>query len=174
MGRIQHTLVMGVAGTGKSTLAETLKERKILAIDGDYDQGIAYWKNKKTAKVVTNIHSIFGFQVKFYEWRWNIDRLSEFLDHSVDPVTVCGTADNRHEAYDLFSNIFVLTCAQDIISDRLKTRTNNSFGKLSSHRKQVALDNIEMLDEAKQNGFHIIDTTGLTPSQVADHVLSTK
>ncbi len=174
MSKPTHILVTGVAGTGKSTLAETLKQKNIPCIDGDYDEGIAYWKHKKTGKKVTDIHSIYGISVRFYEWLWDIEKMREFLGNSPEPIIVCGTADNKSEAYPLFERIVFLTAGEETLNFRLKTRQNNSFGKLASHRKTAIKDNAESVSHATENGFEIIDTSKLSPEQLVEYVTDGK
>ena len=168
----KHILVIGVAGSGKSSIVESLKAQRIVAIDGDYDKHIAYWEHKKTSKRINDVFSIEGKAVDYHEWLWDLKTMKNFLEKSPNRVIVCGQANNRTDAYNLFGKIIVLTADDKTLIKRLINRTNNPFGKLASHRKQILLDNKNLLKEAKNKGFKIINTSNLDVEEVVNAILN--
>ncbi len=163
-----HTLIMGASASGKSTTATIMKQRGIPCIDADYDEGIAFWQNKKTGaeeSIPENPPDAWGEE---HFWRWKIGRLAQVLASSENPVYVCGTAGNRAEAYPLFGRVIVLTADKQTVVNRLATRENNDFGKLPGERDWALKEHDRVVAEAQSNNFTIIDTSDLDPSHVVE------
>jgi|JI10StandDraft_1071094.scaffolds.fasta_scaffold2037323_1 broad-specificity NMP kinase len=172
MSELSHTLIMGSSATGKSTTASVLKSRGLACIDADYDEGIAYWQNKKTGEeeaIPDDPPESWGAE---HYWRWKIDVLAAHLAEADRPVYVCGTAGNRSEAYDLFKCIIVLSADKLTLEHRLATREHNNFGKLPHERDWALAERDRVVAEARSRGHLIIDTSSSTPEEVADIIVN--
>ncbi len=167
-----HILITGSSATGKSTLSNVLKSRDIPCIDADNDGEIAYWEHKITKReevMPENPREEWG---STHNWKWKIGKLALLLEQSNQKLVVCGTANNREEAYELFDKVLVLTASREILEHRLKTRENNAFGKLIDERKWALSENERFKSDALQNGLTVIDTSSLTAQEVAEAVVS--
>lgn len=165
-----HTLVIGSAGTGKSTLARLLKKQNVHCIDADYDNDIAMWKHKTTGETFpASANKSDGY----HDWIWDIDRLSYLLSTVHTPLVVCGTANNRQDAYDLFNTVLVLAPSKPVVRQRLQTREDNSFGKSQSQLQWAMQNYDDILCEAEEHHFIALDTSHETPSDTLHRILTT-
>jgi broad-specificity NMP kinase len=138
------TLITGVAGTGKSTIAKALREGGIFAIDFSEVSGMCYWQDEKTGEKVdySPIHSQEWFKDK--KRICDIGILKGMLDQKED-VVMCGLASgNLAEQLPLFDKVILLQCSPYDLVHRLETRDNPSgYGKTKAEQD----DNIEWQKE---------------------------
>jgi shikimate kinase len=105
-------LVTGMSGTGKTTLLEALAARGHLTVDTDYDG----W---------TQAGGL-----------WDEPRMTALLaQHS--RVAVSGTVANQGLFYDRFDDIVLLSAPLDVLLNRLRTRTNNPYGRTPGHEAEI-------------------------------------
>lgn len=107
-----RVLVTGMSGVGKSTLLEEMKQRGWVTIDTDYGA----WK--------TDAES------------WHADRMTELLDAEAE-VIVAGTVENQGQFYDRFDHIALLSAPAEILIERVRTRTNNPYGKSAAEQADI-------------------------------------
>jgi broad-specificity NMP kinase len=121
--------ITGVAGTGKSTVARVLTAHGYKGVDIDAETTIAGSVNIHTGEreTVPNPRPI-GWAPN-HKWMWDDEKLREYLSSQNDDVFLCGFAWNQADFYDIFDKVFVLTLDDKTLTDRIITRTNNSFGK---------------------------------------------
>jgi broad-specificity NMP kinase len=138
-------LLTGVAGTGKSTLAEALAARGANAIDLHDIPGIFYWQDLKTKERVeyTPVHAQDWFET--VDRLCDIPKLKEILDSQKDIVVSGSTSgSNLKEFLSLFDKIILLQASPETILSRMETRTNKSgFGKTKAEQD----DNLEWQKE---------------------------
>jgi shikimate kinase len=105
-------LVTGMSGAGKTTLLDELRRRGHLTVDTDYGG----WEDD------------FG--------RWDEARMTQLLAEH-DALVVSGTVENQGLFYDRFDHVILLSAPVDVLLDRVRTRTNNTFGKTAQDQRQI-------------------------------------
>ena len=102
------------------------------------------------------------------EWRWREDRITALLDdEDADVLFVSGTSSNQAKFYPRFDRIVLLTAPAAVMVERMRTRTNNPFGKDPSDvARQLALKPI--VETWLRRAAHaVIDTTAPLDDVVA-------
>jgi dephospho-CoA kinase len=131
----------GMSGTGKSTVISELAARGYRAVDMD-DPG---W-------------SEYGPDG---DWIWREDRVQDLLSSLQDGevLFISGCAENQVKFYPLFDEIVLFSAPADVIVERLKTRTNNPYGKRTGELAETLgyLQTVEPL--LRKSAGHEIDTT---------------
>lgn len=137
-------LITGIAGTGKSTIIKALNERRIIAIDLHDIPDLFFWQNKETGEKIDYA------PIQSLEWFNSIDRFCDIdmlngILNQYDNVVVAGTTSgNQKDFLSLFDKIILLQCEPQILTQRLKIRTNKSeYGKTKAEQE----DNIEWQKE---------------------------
>ncbi len=134
------TLITGVAGTGKSTIAKTLRQKNIFAVDFSDVKDMCFWQDVKTGEKVeySPVHS--------HEWFLTVKRicdinvLKQILAKREDVVIAGVASGNINEYLPLFDKVILLQCGAQENIHRLLTRNNPSgYGKTEIEQK----DNIE-------------------------------
>jgi len=121
--------ITGVSGTGKSTVAEKLREKGISTIDLDEIDGLCHWENKNT-KEITNWYS--GIGTDFFESNQYVcdkDKLITLMNKGGNVIVVFGVADNFSDLSYLFDKILLFHCDKEVFIKRIQNRTNHDFGK---------------------------------------------
>lgn len=107
---MKRILLTGMSGTGKSTVIAELRARGHHCVDMD-EPG---WSE----------HAADG------DWVWREDRVAELLSGDDDrPLVVSGCASNQVAFYPRFDEIVLLSAPAAVLIERLRTRTNNPYGK---------------------------------------------
>ncbi len=134
------TLITGVAGTGKSTIAKALNERGIFAVDFSDVKGMCFWQDANTGERVeySPVHSREWFNDK--KRICDIEILKEILSQKEDVVMAGVASGNADEYLPLFDTVILLQCNPQDNVKRLETRDNPSgYGKTKTEQD----DNIE-------------------------------
>ncbi|WP_193312862.1 AAA family ATPase [Georgenia subflava] len=108
-----RVLVTGMSGTGKSTVLDELQRRGHAVVDTDYD----------------------GWTLP--NGTWDEPRMAKLLADHRD-VVVSGTVENQGRFYDRFEHVVLLSAPLEVLLQRLKTRTNNRYGKSEEETVEVA------------------------------------
>lgn len=124
---MRRVLITGMSGTGKSSLVAELAALGYKAIDTD-----AGWCEPQSD----------GRQ------RWREDAIQALLateDTSI--LFVAGCEENQVKFHSQFDHIILLSAPVEVLTQRLATRINNSFGKSAeeSRRFQADLQEVEPL-----------------------------
>lgn len=107
-----HVLVTGMSGAGKSTVLEELARGGYLTVDTDYDR----WT--------------------MADGSWDEVRMTRLL--ATEPqVVVSGTVANQVLFYDRFAHVVLLSAPVEVLLERLRTRTNNPYGKTPEQQEDV-------------------------------------
>ena len=162
-------LITGVAGTGKSSAAKELQKRGLAAYDAD--AGFSYYANKETGERVVRPANP---TLEWYDTHHRVFSESVlnnlFKKHRGETLFICSITANQAKFYGDFDKIFLLTAPDEIIIERLKTRTNNPFGKHPVEQYRV-LSGHEVFDsELKAFGAISIDSIQ-SIEKVVDQIL---
>jgi dephospho-CoA kinase len=136
---MKRVLLTGMSGTGKSTVVEELVARGYRAVDLDQPG----W----------SVHAPDG------DWVWNEPRVHELLTGDTgDLLFLSGCAENQGKFYGLLDEVILLSAPKDVMIERLRTRTNNSYGK-APEELSLVLHYVETVEPLIRNGAsHEIDT----------------
>ena len=115
-----RVLVTGMSGTGKTTVLDELRRRGHITVDTDYDD----WQ--------------------LPDRTWDERRMQQLLESNPD-VVVSGTVDNQVRFYDRFEHVVLLSAPLHVLIERVRSRTNNPYGKTSEQQAEIAryLDTVE-------------------------------
>lgn len=106
-------LVTGMSGAGKTTLLEELRRRGHHTVDTDepgWDDGMGQWDEA---------------------------RITRLLDEH-ETVVVSGTVENQGKFYDRFAHVVLLSAPLDVLLGRVRTRTNNPYGRTDQDRAEIS------------------------------------
>lgn len=108
-----RVLLTGMSGAGKSTLLAAIARLGYRTIDTDYDG----WESADA--------------------QWDEPRMSALLaEHPT--IAVSGTARNQGRFYDRFEHVVYLHVPLDVLLDRVRTRTNNPYGKTAEQQADIS------------------------------------
>jgi len=132
-------LLTGMSGTGKSTLIIAFRARGVATIDMD-EPG---WSH----------HDADGHQ------HWNVERLDTAMTAAGDaPLVIAGCAETQVQFYPRCTHIVLLTAPRAVMIERIRTRTDNPYGKRPEDLAAILrnLDEIEPL--LRRRATLVIDT----------------
>jgi shikimate kinase len=145
-----RVLLTGMSGAGKSTLVEELRRRGYTALDADDD----------------------GFSEPRADgrWGWRADLVADLLARQPDRLLFF--AGCSEEQRDLpFDYRVLLTAPRSVLVERLRTRTNNPYGREGTELAQVLADLAEV-EPLLRRSANLVLTTTAPPPQVADALLA--
>jgi broad-specificity NMP kinase len=159
---MKRVLLTGISGTGKSTVTSELAARGYKAIDLDCET-FSEWVELNGASESPGSPVQPG-----RDWMWRADRIDELLStEDAEVLFLSGCASNMGQFLPRFDHVILLRAPADVIVERLKTRTNNSYGK---HPDEVArvLSLRETVEPLLQRAAtHEIDTCACLDDVVA-------
>ncbi|HEY7339596.1 MAG TPA: AAA family ATPase [Ktedonobacterales bacterium] len=121
---MKRILVTGMSGTGKSTVIGELAARGYKAIDADTDE-YSEW-----VEVVGDTGALGSPAWGARDWMWREDRMQALLStEDADMLFVSGCAANMGKFLPQFDHIVLLSAPADVLVERLRTRTSNTYGK---------------------------------------------
>lgn len=118
---MKRILLTGMSGTGKSTIIGELAARGYKAVDADDDK-YSEW---------VEVTDTFESPVEAgRDWMWREDRIQDLLStEDTDVLFVSGCAENMRKFLPQFDHVVLLSAPAEVIVERLRTRTNNPYGK---------------------------------------------
>lgn len=144
-------LLTGMSGSGKSTVLGVLAQLGHQVVDTDYD-GWCRW-----------VPDPDGAQ-----WGWDEQRMDRLLTAETASVRfVSGCQANQGKFSDRFSAIVLLTAPQEVLMDRVLSRTANAYGKGAEERAQILHDIAVVEAQLRATATDVIDTTAPVEEVVA-------
>jgi len=114
---VKRVLITGMSATGKSTVLAEMAARGHKTVDTDYEG----W----TERVGD-------------EWLWREDRIADLLStEDADALFVSGTVRNQAKFYPRFDHVVLLSAPPDVMTERLRDRTNNPYGKSKDELTEI-------------------------------------
>jgi dephospho-CoA kinase len=131
-------LVTGMSATGKSTVLGELARRGHRVVDTDHGG----WIDTADGEPL-----------------WREDRMTALLaEPRPVPLFVGGCVANQGRFSDRFDAVVLLSVPQEIILERLATRTTNEFGKRTDERERILADLREIEPLLRRTATAEIDT----------------
>ncbi len=145
-----RVLVTGMSGTGKSSVVAELRDRGYVAYDVDDD--------------------LSAFDPSDGRWHWRTDEVRRLLAQADENhVFIAGCSEEQVRfAWDVK---VLLTVPQEVMLDRLGTRTGNTYGRSPVEQEQVLADLADVEPLLRRSADLIIDTT-VPLRSVVDQVLA--
>lgn len=143
-------LLTGMSGTGKSSVIEQLAARGYRAVDIDSPEWSEYAPDG--------------------DWVWREDRVQALLDSlsEDDILFLSGCAENQGKFYPQLDKVVLLSAPAEVITERLRTRTNNAYGKRPEELADT-LGYLETVEPLLRKGAHVeIDTRAPLDDVVAE------
>jgi hypothetical protein len=147
-----------MSGTGKSTVVRILSQRGLRAFDADDGELSEY----------REMPGLPG-EGPVIEWVWREDRINELLSSaSADGLVLSGCASNQGQFYPRFDAIVLLTAPDELLLERLATRTTNPYGRSPVQREEVIRNKHAVEPMLRRRATLEIDT-----SAPLEHVVAT-
>jgi gluconate kinase len=118
-------LITGIAGSGKTTVADALADLGYHAYSTDDLPGVTRFENDRGQPTDWPDGAI---DWSIYAWNWQEAALQQLLA-GADTVFVAAITSNQASFYHLFEAIFVLIVDKATVRHRLLSRTSHDFGK---------------------------------------------
>lgn len=151
---MKRVLLTGISGVGKSTLIGELASHGYKAVDADCDE-FSEWVE------CIGDSGVAGSPVEpDRDWVWREDRIQALLStEDAGVLFLSGCAQNMGKFLPQFDQIVLLSAPADLIAERLRSRTNNRYGKHPDEAARVLglLETVEPL--LRRAAGHEIDTS---------------
>ncbi len=148
---MKRVLLTGMSGTGKSTVIEKLSELGYAAVDLDHPDWSEYDEER--------------------DWIWREDRVQKLLtDFDGDILFVSGCATNQVKFRSMFDYIILLSAPREVIVERLRSRTNNPYGKRPEELAEV-FGYIETVEPFLRRAAHCEIVTTVPVDEVVSKIL---
>jgi len=161
----------GIAGSGKTTVLAELQKHGYVVIDLDAT-GICRWKNIATGEVTE--YGPDGRDQKWlneHGWYCDIVILKKLLScmREDKDVFVAGVVDNLEDVIREFDKVFLLVAPDNVVKERLSSRTHSHFGKKEDEQETILSWKPELIIKVKN--FIEVDTSK-TPHEAAEFILN--
>jgi shikimate kinase len=148
-------LITDMSGTGKSSAIERLIALGQEAIDADASEWSEWARVPNPSEPPGSPPAL--------DWVWRESRMAALLDQPRDgALFVGGCAPNQGRFRDCFDRVVLLSAPEDVILDRIATRTTNSFGKSPAERSKI-LDDLRAVEPLLRAFADLEIDTGATP-----------
>jgi dephospho-CoA kinase len=148
-------LIIGRAGSGKSTVSRELRRRGLDARDADEVSGLARWEDAITKRPATVADVTF---VDYAKVRWNwVSAAVDALLAEPGTIFLCGGADNDLAEGGKFDRVFMLCVSPDIQVQRLSTRTDNPYGTHPEMIPHIIEEQRDLAARAQAAGAVMLD-----------------
>ncbi len=168
-----NTLITGVSGAGKTSIAAELIHRGYHAINMDKVDGLCAWVDLATglpAESTFKRESVDDWKDK-YDWQWSPQKLRDSLDITSDAF-YCGSSGNQKEFYHLFGKVFLLEMDEQLIRHRIfDLERDHDYGRRPGEIEEILSYYRQEQDSAKAIGAIVIDAH-MPLEEIVDQILA--
>jgi broad-specificity NMP kinase len=151
-------LITGVSGSGKSAVCEELKKLGHNAYDIGYLRDLCRVVDKKTGEISKDYDPRSLESVKKHKFIRDKNLLQEFISkNSEGTVFYCGSASNIDDLLPLFDKIFMLEVSDNVLCERLASRTSNNFGRTPEIQAWILSWKKGWEDHMREKGAIVMD-----------------
>jgi dephospho-CoA kinase len=151
--------VTGISGTGKTTIANKLKDKDFNIIDIDYVPNLCAWVNLKTGEksMLRNTESPNNKFIDEHDYICDTKQLQEMMKDK-ETVFVFGSVGDNSSLLHLFDKTILLQCKPETLVERLKNRDTNDMGKKEEVQQRM-LEWKKVFDALMiESGAIVVDT----------------
>jgi adenylate kinase family enzyme len=165
-------LITGVAGSGKTTVANEFISRGYNAYDMDTVPGLCSWQELSTGQTVERNPEPSVEWFEKYNWSWNEKKVREILNQR-ESIFLCGFGANQDKFYALFTKVFLLTGDVNTLFQRISNRPTDEldFGKHPGERAIILKKRAELSRDLAKLGALEIDSVRPI-AEVVDEILA--
>ena len=159
-------LITGYPGTGKSSIAQVLKEKGHAAYDIEAMPGYMHAVDIETgvrSKLPSPVPRHWFDNVGAYDW--DTEKIRQLLSAHED-IFICALADNQEQLYTSFDIIFLLLLDEIEMENRLLSRETTSYGKDQGELADILLNHHHFEKSLLDLGAYPINTTHALPEIV--------
>jgi len=169
----KHILITGMAGCGKSTLAEKFEELGYETYNIEDIDGMFRMYRKGTDELFTDFDNADPKKIHQSEWRCNISKLRGLIKHQKTELAFyCGVGSNMDDIIPLFDKVFLLHVSGDTLRKRLKSREGtDDMGNTEESRGTVLGWKDWWENEMIQKGAVVVDAEK-SPEEIAKEIIS--
>ncbi len=153
------TLITGVSGSGKTTIAAALVGRGHHALNLDKVKGLCAWIDLATGQPAGadfKRESADDWKNK-YDWLWDEQELKKLLNKPLDTY-FCGSSGNQKKFYTLFDKVFLLEMDEPLLRHRVFTcERDHDYGRRPGEIEEILDYYQQEQDDAKASGAIVID-----------------
>jgi dephospho-CoA kinase len=150
---VRRVLIIGMSGTGKSTVLGELARRGYATVDTD-EPGWTRWSEEDGG------------------YLWIEERMTELLSRGgASTLFVSGTVSNQGRFYREFDAVVLLSAPAQVLLQRIETRTTNSYGKSATERELTLQHLSEVEPLLRASSTYELDATQ-TVQAIADELVA--
>jgi len=166
---MKNIFITGISGTGKTVIAEILKEKGFNAFDMDM-YNLCCWINKLDGKKVDYEVKLNKAFIDSHIWVCDIEKLKNMLN-TEGKVIMLGHPENIDEILPLFDKFILLQCKPETFLKRILERKDNDFGK-DETAQQHLLDTYEKFEKEMLNNGAISVNVDIPLEEVVNNIVS--
>ncbi|MCB0089813.1 MAG: hypothetical protein KDE54_18025 [Caldilineaceae bacterium] len=163
---MKRILLTGMSGAGVSTVLGKLAVYGFKTVDADYD-GYSEWVD------VDDDSAVPGESVEpNRDWVWRADRIQKLLaTEDTDTLFLGGCSPNMGQFLPQFDHVILFSAPAEVLMERLRTRTNNPYGKEPEEMTRV-LGLVETVEPLLRRAADFEIDTSVSLDEVVETVLT--
>jgi dephospho-CoA kinase len=157
-------LITGNPGSGKTTIANELSQRGMVAVDTDQS---ARWETISGVPVIQPKHASDEWLLS-HRWVWSRTRIQDIIrPHAAagQQIYLCGIAMNQRDMLDLFTTVFLISIDHETQLRRLGTPANAH--RNAAQRAQILEGRPSFEREMRAAGAVVLDGSQPIPDLVS-------